>query len=65
MIDVIPDNTPQQLSITELNEPQDWVEIDVVDKDERLVVTTLYGSMDSLCLKANEQSEQENDYIVM
>ena len=27
--------TLQQLSIHELDEPQDWVEIDVVDKDER------------------------------
>lgn len=29
--------TPQQLSVTELNEPQEWVEIDVVDKDERYI----------------------------
>jgi hypothetical protein len=27
--------TFQQLSVHELDEPQDWVEINVVDKDER------------------------------
>lgn len=30
-----PSSKFQQLSVHELDEPQDWIEINVVDKDER------------------------------